>query len=705
MIRLKSLSIKAFRSFAEESTFEFPTRGLVLVRGNNTKTGESSGTGKSTINLAVAYALDFPNQLPATELQSWLTKEPLQVTLGLETPKGEVVISRGKKNSIKVGDEITTGARAISEKMREVLGQPPEVMSALTYRPQGKEGLFLGKTDSEKKEFLSQLLGLEKFEESVTEIEGKLKLIALTLPQLEGNIITNMTFLNSAKQRFDEVGLDDSADGVKVLLEKAKEDLQVAKQAAEQARWELNHSKKLEDIRDQIDGTHAELSRLEVARREKEAEKLKPEAISEMVAVKENIVKRIKDLETDDAVRKKKLDDHIGTLRNKLAEARSRIATAPFLHKAVSEISTKIASIKAAKCPTCGQKWPDHLSEDLSRHLEELATKKIQLDNIQLGDEPFAVSLAAEIGNAQAFQPDENIQKLAVLEKRFIADISSQESKFQATKNEELKAVTDKILVQQRKLNMLGNDRHAILNDLQGKVDKCREKAVEIDNFTGTCQIKIAAVGRSNEVKQKARVSCEQEVKKCEERYDASVAELQKAETLQAQEKDYVAMVGRGGFLGLIFDEILQEVSDEANAQLGKLANVSHVTIRFRTETLQQKGTIKKAIVPLVSVDGHEGRLESALSGGMKDSVHQVVDLALMSVIQRRTGVMPGWFIMDEAGSGQGLITKESALEILRNYAQDKLILVVDHSTEIKEAFSQFIDVEYTNGFSRACQS
>ena len=45
-------------------------------------------------------------------------------------------------------------------------------------------------------------------------------------------------------------------------------------------------------------------------------------------------------------------------------------------------------------------------------------------------------------------------------------------------------------------------------------------------------------------------------------------------------------------------------------------------------------------------------------------------------------------------------MTREGALEVFREQAEDRLILVIDHGTETKEAFSQTIDVEFHAGVS-----
>ena len=82
-------------------------------------------------------------------------------------------------------------------------------------------------------------------------------------------------------------------------------------------------------------------------------------------------------------------------------------------------------------------------------------------------------------------------------------------------------------------------------------------------------------------------------------------------------------------------------------------------------------------------------------------SVELVVDLALIEVIQRRTGVSPGWIFLDEAFNGQGNVTKEACLEVLNEFSSNKTVLVVDHASEFKEFFSTFIEIERVDGLSR----
>jgi DNA repair exonuclease SbcCD ATPase subunit len=56
------------------------------------------------------------------------------------------------------------------------------------------------------------------------------------------------------------------------------------------------------------------------------------------------------------------------------------------------------------------------------------------------------------------------------------------------------------------------------------------------------------------------------------------------------------------------------------------------------------------------------------------------------------------WHILDEPFDGMKYQNKVEALEILKSLSKDKLIIVVDHSSEVSEVFHKVIRVENNNG-------
>jgi len=638
MIRLKSLKLKAFRSFAEESEINFPPNGLLLIRGKNLTNEDPSGTGKSTVMLAVSYALDIC-PFPASELQSWCTEENLQVQLTLETPSGDVVVNRGKKNSLKIGGRTVTSAKAIAEELRAVFGLDSETLRAITYRAQSTSGLFLSLTDSEKKEFLTRLLGLLNIEQAVDKAEERIKALKPTVEMEEASLASARTDL---------------------------ENLQTQEFPAPESPATLN-----------AEFTEIDAKRVELEAREKE---LLAQTQGRVASVKDNpeLVKLAGFIEAAKAQyqqvlevqqsREKEFRANQEMLRKKLLDIAQRDTMILNYRKDLEASRAQLAKLVAGHCPTCNRAWEDAAAKakTIEAQIENLEATASALSR-QQGDR---VKLEGEL--KVAFQADPTVEKLRNLKIQL-------DAQFQ----EKTQTLT----------NASTNELQQALNGIRMELGSARSR------ISGIGQ-QLAMVRAVNDKLHQARKFAEQNITAVKARISNSEAMLQRYGTELNAERDFVALMGREGFLGVIFDDVLKEIEAEANERLGRLANVSHVTIHFKSEVVTAKGTLKRSITPIVSINGHEARPDSGLSGGMYTSVEGQVDLAVMAVVQRRTGSLPGFLFLDESFNGQGNVTKEAAMEVLREYAQEKLVVVIDHNSEFKELFSQYIDVVYKDGKS-----
>lgn len=149
----------------------FPERGLVLISGKDSQTAESSGTGKTSIFLGIAYALNIlPTGTTAASLQSWLTDDKMQVELGFVDGS---VIRRGRENSFTTNEVKVSGAKAVKEALDKYIGSDSEILQALTYRSQSRPNSFVGMEPASKLEFLAGILGLGPIESAVEAAKKK----------------------------------------------------------------------------------------------------------------------------------------------------------------------------------------------------------------------------------------------------------------------------------------------------------------------------------------------------------------------------------------------------------------------------------------------------------------------------------------------------------------------------------------------------
>ncbi len=614
MIRLKRLELENFRSFYGSTVVDFPEKGLLLIRGASLDHGDSSGSGKSSLLLAISYALGIC-PLPATALTSWGAEGPMRVSLVLQIGEAEAIITRGSKGQNVNLDNGTliTGAEGMKTWLRETLGLVPDVLAAITYRVQGTRGVFLSMTDADKKEFLSGLLSLGVIENAIEQAEEKLTLLEAALKdrqELIKNRADKLEWLRAQVAPPEVVAAVDT-DRLR-KLENEYEDFKrnkflVAPEPSEQLR-------KLEKGLEVIKGKMATLRQAA-------------------------------------AVDQGKLEQQQRDARNIQAQKRE-LKT---LQKQRRQVEL---GLQQTKCPTCEQVWEN--AEKLRSVQAEIRSSQTLLDS--LPDDGVLDSIIT-----QRYTPNPEVAEWEDLRR---------------TKELEHASIRSKEMAEHVGAQAMHSQRGASVE---------RELRALQSQLTAE---NVARATRADWFHKRDQECLALEAKQSE-------AGNMLAKTLKDTnaERDFLALMGRKGFLGIIFDDVLAEIKEEVNTQLGKLANVSQVTLDFVSESFTKAGTTKKVITPVFYVNGYETRLEM-LSGGMQTSVELVVDLALMTVVQRRTGTLPGWLMLDEAFNGQGTITKEAALEALRTYAEEKLIVVVDHSSETKEFFSQVIEVENSGGRS-----
>lgn len=158
-------------------------------------------------------------------------------------------------------------------------------------------------------------------------------------------------------------------------------------------------------------------------------------------------------------------------------------------------------------------------------------------------------------------------------------------------------------------------------------------------------------------------------------------------------------VLGRNGFMSVIFDEVLEEIERLSNDMMTEIPNVCEFSLRIDSTSTTKSGNTKKTISTVLYKDGREVSVKS-LSGGQACALDLVVDLAISDAIRRRSGTKLGWIALDEAMDGLDIETKRAALDVIKRKVSGMLI-IVDHSTEIKESFETVIDVEFDGRYSR----
>ena len=142
-----------------------------------------------------------------------------------------------------------------------------------------------------------------------------------------------------------------------------------------------------------------------------------------------------------------------------------------------------------------------------------------------------------------------------------------------------------------------------------------------------------------------------------------------------------------------IFQDTLNLIGDIASDMISNIPNIQNSSIYFEGCKETKSGTIKDEVTPIITLNGHNKIPVKAFSGGEKTAIELAVDLAVIDVIESKAGKGANFFILDEPFNGLDSVCKEACLEVLRQYDTNKKIIMVDHSSELKEMVADVIKI------------
>lgn len=670
MLRLKELTLARFRSFVEPQTLKFPARGLTMVRSNG------SGTGKSSLFMAIADAVDAC-PVPATQLQSNGATEPRSVNVTWAVDGGSTfTVKRSSNLSLVVdGQDVKGVAARLWERVTELMGlRRLEWIVPLTYRPQKCRSFFLTLSDAEKKEFLSGVLGLDHVEDELAKSDDAVSGLKARFQAAEKAQTEAETALKLAEETLAAAELVEeqplvadvaSAEGsVKFFLKKEKELLEKTPQPVD-FPFTAEEQAEIDRL-----GQRPPASPL-VAEFEKRLLAVDQAMAAEMAAWTEAMKAHRAACDENSKLQGQRLQHGF-----RLNELRKR--------QLVLEAQTA-AMNEHGKCPTCHQAWSAGEShfEQLEEELEGVMNEAQDLQN-WLDDPRNTIRMNPDAPAAPDQSEDLRMKKEL---RRRLDRLHNDQVQKAGEQAAQLSAIHD---ARKAKVEAARWAHRQELEKVRGLI---ADRRLLLEQAKGRLQAGQLANARY--------ITAQNGVKNRLAALQSAQFQLDKAQKELNLELDFQALVGAKGFLGSIFDEILQEISNKTNELLAKLPNVSHISMTLvssKTAATTKKQT--KAITPTFRDRGHvvEKGWDVYFSGGQVTAIELAIDLAVAQVIGQRTGIMPGWLILDEPFVGLPAAEVEQVLEVLQVLAQDRLVMVIDHLPDAQQWFPNFIDLRMENG-------
>lgn len=708
-VRLGALNLEGFRSFRSMQTVRFPARGMVAVRGR-------SGHGKSNLALGISHALGYCPK-PSTELQSWDWDAKWGARAFLEANGKQVEVERGSKFDLVIdGEKITGSAASKNQRQNDVIGLEPDLLRALTYRPQRTFGLFLSLSDDDKKEFLTKLLGLDRFEREAESVEK-------TFPDLDRALDTAVNLV------FNETTLRDQLLGQEFPVQ----DEQALSERAEQARQKYEVTTSLynkaeaqvlafEEQADTVVKEQYGAALQDVQKAEQQAAEERQnrpplpnaEVTAEQTRLQDLIDKAsgmLKKLQTEDNAKQDQVQQEREQIRTRISWRRSAISLEPRYRKTLDQAKHELEHlVGGTTCPTCKQEWTggDEKLDLIARARNTIAEMGTGLDGVvehQRGLAEDEARLAT-----LTFTPNPKIEQMQQAKSRAEAQLASARATAGAARREKTaeyaaQDATWREMVATAKAHA-ERERAQARQIYAPKILEAREalKAikVEVDRVKAEhwrLSSEHQSLQASNKVQRENAERRDRQLAQVEKELADAERNLDEAKRKVGEARDFAVLTR--SYLDKIFDEVLAEIAHETNNVLLRVPNVQHISFAFKSEVEAKTSGKKKAkIMPVVRIDGIE-RPFSSLSGGQTSVVELGTDIAIRRVVSNRRQVHIGWMLLDEAFDGLGRAEKEACMEVLQAAAQDDLILVVDHATEFRDMFTQFIDIEMVDGESR----
>lgn len=253
MIILKKLSWSNCFSYGDNNSIDLNEESLLQLVGVN-------GVGKSSIPLILEEVLYNKNSKGAmkADIPNRLSNGSYNIELQMQVDEDEYLVKLTRKSSLQItliknGEDISSHTATNTFKTIEsIIGLDYKTFSQLIYQNPNSSLQFLTATDTTRKRFLIELLGLDKYLDYFEEFKAltksyNTKLVSISASvESYANLIKENTLDSYDVKPIQEVSIDTSED--EVLLEKQKTKLSNIVAINKKIAKNNNYKAKLESI-------------------------------------------------------------------------------------------------------------------------------------------------------------------------------------------------------------------------------------------------------------------------------------------------------------------------------------------------------------------------------------------------------------------------------------------------------------------------
>ena len=687
MIPIK-LQLHNFLSYREPQPIDFQSFNLAVLSGNN-------GVGKSSILEAITWAIwgqtragsdddlihqgtsecwvefvfEHEGSLYRIVRRREIKKRTAQSLLEFQTKSNKKTLI----DNLGWQSLAESTLKATQEKIINILGVPYEIFVNSSYLRQGHADEFTIKTPAERKEILSEILGLSYYEElslkareKTRQQEEKIKLFAFQLDDLRMQIARKKDveeqFIKYQKQFASE------AEKLRLLQE-------TIKKLEKQSQYYEIISEKLNLLRQEFANLQKEAQFLNLEEKKYSQEKKR---YFDQLKNKEKInndYQRFLRLEKDDEQENEKFRRYseflqelkgLEQLENKLKDDIGRI----------KKIST---------CPMCRRPMKDGEAQDIAKHLQKefnssysAELKELQKEIRQLNYQYTRhEKIKTQIKNLEGIREQKQILDLAEnnlenIKKNLLGtQIRSSILKKRAQKITQDGQKLRKELPSLEKANLLCQEKKRQEEILDNRI-------LELQNILGGLKQELNQIEKQ-----------EEELKNLEK---IQIQTQREAQNFQ----DLALAFGKKGIQAMIIEQSLTIIEAGANDLLGKITD-GRMSLKFITQKAKKAPAGEEDLIETLEIkiaDEIGQRDYEMFSGGEAFRINFAIRIALSKLLASRSGTHLRFLAIDEGFGMLDVAGRDDLVAAINSIAPDfEKILVITHFQELKDLFPTKIEV------------
>jgi DNA repair exonuclease SbcCD ATPase subunit len=364
--------------------------------------------------------------------------------------------------------------------------------------------------------------------------------------------------------------------------------------------------------------------------------------LKDRLASQEANLLELSTLENDLKVKLEKLIHTASDLRDRFRHTAASSGRLASINKNISEVETDIAQMRASlvqkRCNQCQQLLNN---QDSINHIQQAIDNKLNT---------LAKLQVAKVEHEKMVDEHDRIKKL----------LDKAEQKLTKTR-EELNAATNAKLTTQSTINTIKADIQ-LSESYASAIHKAQDEV--------------------NLLKQEEKLATQE--------FKEAVDEFSLLEEI-------AEIMGPSGIKAYAISSIVPLI----NMNVAKHLSVAWPSMSYELMELKEKadGNIVAKFNDVITMSGRNISFGS-LSGGEQRALALCVDAAIIDVISQITGVNISPIMLDEPFDGLDYVGREAVMQIISNLSSNRLIMVIDHATELKALFDRCVTIEKRSGIS-----